>query len=87
MEAIMTQITLRNVPDGVRHKLKLLAAQRHQSMNATAVTLLQESLGLKPSSESQRDLSAIAGSWSEEQVKEFEKNTAVFEQIDEELWG
>jgi plasmid stability protein len=82
----MTQITLRNVPDGVRHKLKLVACQRHQSMNATALTLLQESLGLKPSCERQRDLSAIVGSWSEEEAREFERNTAVFEQVDEELW-
>jgi len=55
LEALMTQLTLRNVPDSIKHKLQLPSRQRGQSMNAAAVSLLQESLGLKPAQHTQRD--------------------------------
>lgn len=82
----MTQVTLRNVPDEVRHKLKVLARQKGKSMNSLTVELLEESLGFKPPAQRQRDLSDVFAIWSKHQANEFEKNTAVFAQIDEELW-
>ena len=32
------------------------------------------------------DLDHLAGTWSREEAAEFERNTAVFEQVDEDLW-
>jgi hypothetical protein len=55
-------------------------------MNALVVSLLEESLGLAPTPRNRRDLSNICGSWSEEEFREFERNTAVFEQVDGEIW-
>lgn len=82
----MTQVTLRNVPDEVRHKLKVLARQRGKSMNSLTVELLEESLGFKPPTQRQRDLTDVFVTWSTDQAREFEKHTMMFEQIDEELW-
>ena len=33
-----------------------------------------------------RDLDALAGGWSKEEVKTFQKNTQIFERIDEDVW-
>ena len=32
------------------------------------------------------DFSDVAGTWTQEEYDEFERNTAVFEEIDEEMW-
>lgn len=45
-----------------------------------------QALGLTADQEYDNGLDKLAGSWSQEEFEEFEKNTAVFEQIDEELW-
>ena len=33
-----------------------------------------------------RDLMRLAGSWTDEEFQEFEKNVALFEEIDDEMW-
>ena len=32
------------------------------------------------------DLDALAGGWSKEEAKAFQKNTQIFEKIDEDIW-
>ena len=32
------------------------------------------------------DLDALGGGWSEEEAKAFQKNTQIFERIDEGIW-
>ena len=45
-----------------------------------------ESLHLGDGGDRKRDLSDLAGTWSDEEAAEFEANTRVFEQIDDEMW-
>ena len=45
-----------------------------------------ESLHLGDGSGRKRDLSDLAGTWSDEEAEEFEANMRVFEQIDDEMW-
>ena len=45
-----------------------------------------ESLHLGDGSDRKRDLSDLAGTWSDEEAEEFEANMRVFEQIDDEMW-
>ena len=82
----MKTLTLRNVPEEVVDRLVDLAKETHQSMNATAVQALRRCFGLEASPRRKRDLSAFAGSWKKEELDEFEKATAGFKTIDEELW-
>lgn len=84
----MTHITLRKVPDKLAERLRLHAKEHHQSMNSAAIALLSEQLGLAPKKRhKRRDLSRFAGVWSSKEAKEFADNTAMFEEIDEELWS
>ncbi len=43
-------------------------------------------MGTKNAGSKKRDLSRLAGSWSEEEADEFEQNVRVFENIDEDIW-
>ena len=85
----MSQLTLRKIPAPVDKRLRLHARQAGQSLNKAAVQLLSRALGLEQPEHSRRkrDLSRFAGVMSEEQVREFEKNTQAFESIDREMWA
>ena len=82
----MSQITLRKLPENVERQIRRIARETNTSINKTIINLLKKSLGLKDADNKMRDLSDLAGAWSEEEVREFEENTQVFEKIDEEIW-
>lgn len=82
----MSQITLRKLPENVERQIRRIARETGTSINKTIIDLLKKSLGLRDTENKMRDLSDLAGAWSEEEVREFEENTQVFEHIDEEIW-
>ena len=82
----MKTLTLRNVPDEVVQQLATIAKETHQSMNGAAVMALRRALGLDAGPRRKRDLSALAGAWKKKDFAVFEKATAGFGAIDEELW-
>jgi hypothetical protein len=82
----MSQITLRKLPENVERQIRRIARETGTSINKTIIDLLKKSLGLRDTDNKMRDLSDLAGAWSEEEVREFEENTQVFEHIDEEIW-
>ena len=45
-----------------------------------------ELLHLGDGSDRKRDLSDLAGTWSDDEAAEFEANTRVFDQLDDEMW-
>jgi len=83
---MITQLTLRQIPDTVEKKLRKRSRQSGQSMNRTAIALLEEALGIKASDGKQRDLSMLAGQWKTTEYNEFKRHTAPFDKIDAELW-
>lgn len=82
----MNQLTLRHIPKNTESLLRLAAKKSGKSLNKTAIDLLNKSLGVSESSRKKRSFSACAGTWSEEDVKEFDANIKVFETIDPEVW-
>ena len=82
----MKTLTLRNVPDEVADQLAAMAKASRQSLNRTAVQVMQRSLGLTTSPRRKRDLTAFFGDWSAEQAAEFDKAVSIFEEIDGEVW-
>lgn len=81
----MNQITVRNIPAVVEAKLRSLAERSGQSLNQTVVRLLETATGVTPDPR-RRDLSAIAATWSDREAEAFDRATAVFESVDEEMW-
>lgn len=82
----MNQLTVRHIPEPVAERLRELARREGMSLNRTVVSLLATGLGVEKPQPKRRDLSTIAGAWSEADAAEFDRNTALFEGIDEELW-
>jgi hypothetical protein len=80
-------MTVRQTPDSLEHKIKVLAAQTGLSINKTVLRLLSKSVGLNEAGKVKRDVSAIAGTWSRGEAKEFNKSMEVFDAIDKELWS
>ncbi len=84
----MATMTLRGIDEQTAQALKERASRDGISVNAVTLRLLRESLGLEKRRRSvtYSDLDHLAGTWSREEEAEFKRNTAVFEQVDEELW-
>ncbi len=83
----MKTMTLRNVPEDLARELEREKQRRGKSLNQLAIDLMKESLGLGGEAPRSNGLAKLAGSWSEDDLREFERATAQFEQIDEELWS
>ena len=80
----MKAITLRNIPPDLAEALKREKRRRGQSLNRTAIDLLKQSLGVgAPRS---NGLANLAGGWSDERVRDFERVLVPFGEIDPEMW-
>jgi len=84
----MATMTLRGIDEKTSEALKERAQKEGTSVNAVTLRLIRESLGIDKRKRNviYRDLDHLAGTWSQEVVAEFERNTAVFEKVDEEIW-
>ena len=85
----MKIITLRGVDDTTAKTLKEKAKKEGMSVNSFLLRLVRESLqiGKQKRTVVYHDLDHLAGTWDGNDVIEFERNTAVFERIDEQLWS
>ena len=86
MNASMRHLTVRNVPAELAHALVAEKTRCGESLNKTVIDLLRRSLGLVPDAPYENGLGRLAGDWSEADLQDFETNTKMFDQIDEELW-
>jgi kynureninase len=73
------------VPPGLAEALEREKQRRGKSLNQTVIDLLGQGLGTQGARSN--GLSRLAGGWSEGEFRDFEKATAPFEAIDEELWS
>jgi hypothetical protein len=80
-------LTIRNVPQALASALEEEKRRRGSSLNETVIALLVQALGVDSVNRRSNGLAAqFAGTWSEEEFREFEAAVADLEQIDEELW-
>jgi len=64
----------------------MLAKKNNTSINKTIISLLHKSLGIDDNNEKMRDLSDIAGTWNDDDLKRFMSDVKMFDAIDEEVW-
>jgi hypothetical protein len=81
----MRHLTVRGVPPSLARALEREARDRGQSLNQTVKELLERALGL-PSGSYDNGLRRFAGTWTDAELSRFERATARFESVDEELW-
>jgi len=84
----MATMTIRGIDDEVAKLLKERAKTEGISVNALLLKMVKESLGIEKRRRIKiyHDLDHLAGTWSEKDLKEFQKNVEDLERIDEEIW-
>ena len=84
----MKSITIRRIDPGLDRVIKSRAKQKNVSVNQWVLDALKKvtGLGKEPVFQKHTDLDALAGGWSKEEAKAFQKNTRIFERIDEDVW-
>lgn len=84
----MKALTIRNVDAKLARALERETQRRGTSLNQAVLDLLRQALAVEPAAVPRSNgLRQLAGTWSEDDLRAFEQNTAVFEQIDQELWS
>jgi len=85
----MKTLSLRGIDDELADALKKKAQRTGTSINRTVLNLIRKSIGLdkKKLTRVYHDLDELAGTWSENDEREFETKTQFFHKIDEEIWS
>lgn len=82
----MKALTVRNVDARLASALARETRRRGTSLNQTVLDVLRRGLGLDTTGPRTNGLEKLAGKWTNEEFEEFERNVAIFEHIDPELW-
>jgi len=84
----MKSITIRRIDPGLDRVIKSSAKQKNISINQWVLETLKKVTGMGKETlfKKHTDLDALAGGWSKEEAKAFQKNTQIFERIDKDVW-
>ena len=84
----MKTITIRGIEPGLDRVIKSRAKQNNLSVNQWILQMLKKvtGMGKEPVFKKHSDLDTLAGGWSKEEAKAFQRNTQIFEKIDEDVW-
>ncbi len=82
----MKSLTIRGVPSDLSEALEKEKNRRGLSLNQTVLQLLSQGLGVGPADFRKNGLARLAGTWTAEELSQFERDIALGGQIDEELW-
>lgn len=84
----MATMSIRGLDDQVLIRLKNQAEQEGSSLNSLVLRLLQGTgAPTQPCAlRKLNDFSELAGTWSDEEARAFERNTAAFAEVDAALW-
>ncbi len=83
----MSTMSIRGLDSKTLAALKRQAEAEGSSLNALVVRLLQGGSGFKAATKRHfDDLDALAGTWTEKELRAFEKSTRPFNEVDPALW-
>jgi len=83
----MKTLTIRNVPKRLADALDRERRRTDASLNSTVLDLLSRSLGADGHGPRRNGLAKLAGTWDEEQLRQFEAAVAPLNQIDKDMWA
>lgn len=80
---------LRGVDSHIMAMLKTTAEKQNTSINFLILKCIEQGLGYTHTINRPiyHDLDSLAGTWNENDAKEFNANTAFFESLDKDLWS
>lgn len=86
------QLTVRGVDPALEEQLRQEAGRRGRSVNQTVLELLRQAAGLEsagpPAAGTARftDLDHLAGTWSDEEARDFDQVIGGMRRVDPDLW-
>jgi len=88
---LMSSLTLHSLDNVLATRLRRYAAKHKRSLNQSAKELLASALGIghptqKVKNDHCAEFEALSGVWTRKNVRDFEKATAAFSEIEESLW-
>ena len=87
---VLKQLTIRGVGMNLHKSIKEEARRRGLSINRYVLLVLQEAVGFGSIDEnpetSFHDLDHLAGTWTQKEFEEFEKQLVTQRSIEQELW-
>ena len=84
----MKSITIHGLDDDLDRTIRNLAAHDGLSLNKTIKNLLRRSLGLDDQRQTIRreQFEDLFGTWTKQDIEEFQANTANFSKVDQSDW-
>jgi hypothetical protein len=84
----MKTLTIRGIDPELDRAIKSRASQNNLSANQWILLSLKQvtGIGKEPVFKKHHDLDVLAGGWSKGETRAFQKNTEIFERIDEDVW-
>ena len=82
----MASMSVRGLNDKALARLRRRAEREGSSLNSLVVRLLQGEGTQAKTREVFDDLDALAGTWSAQDLRVFERQTAAFSEVDATLW-
>ena len=85
----MKTVTVRQIPPALARVIEQRARRRRSSINKAVLGLLEEAAGLaghKSAPARHHDLDALAGTWTREEAKEFDRALWAQRPVDPDLW-
>jgi hypothetical protein len=81
----MATMSIRGLDDQSLARLKYQAEQEGSSLNTLVLRLLQGTIQ-QSALRKFEDIDVLAGTWSDEEARTFERNTAAFAEVDAAFW-
>jgi hypothetical protein len=78
------QMTLRQIPEKVKRRLREVAREEDKSLNRVALEALEKGLGIADEPVEYHDLDVLAGTWIEDE--EFDQVIEELDRVDAGLW-
>ena len=86
----MRQLTVRGISIELHHALRSRAGDRDLSINRYVLAILQRAVGQTGGRHQTEvefhDLDHLAGTWTQQELGDFEKHLVAQRPVDEELW-
>jgi len=82
----MSTLTIRGCDDALTRALRNASKERGLSVNKLVIDTLETTFKKTEGKRRHDDLAFLAGTWTDEEVQEFEAEVRLFEQINPEDW-
>jgi len=83
----MKTLTIRNVPERLAEAIDRERRRRDTSLNSTVLDLLGASLGIGAAGPRTNGLAELAGTWTREELREFEAAVKPLDAVDDDMWA